>query len=960
MQTLDKWSLQALNNVWLSCKGVVLLFDYCTSEMLPSGCWSDDELDDANDSFNLQLGIPNISAEAASFFRHYQDPACFKLISLSALDKNSSNAIVTETATNEMSAADLEKIYEASAGKPLYITELVKSFATAGTAEEKERCITQVEGQALTSTMTTTALSYRIEEVICYRLDKLHISSQVVLKAAAVAVAYGRSFDLELLQFMLLGTAYFHNDSAPVSARGMQNAKANKVIDYGKDIEQNVEVSSSRTVEDTLLDLLRAEEFLVVKSKTIKKSEIASIAQLEQCTFDFHIPLEQNTIYGLLVDEQKEFFHERVALFLHRALRFQELDQIDLRTLWEKGYHWDHAALWSRALRSYLLAAKKCKAEGNELRCAESLLMAYEMFQHLEHEVDMLSLPEPCFEYAEQMARCLFDPSEANMQSVEQCEELVVALKSAQEMFEHEPGAMVDSVELHIMLAESYLYKWEDFQEVLRKLLVALLIDLAAIWKPSSKKKEISTRSKRKSMKLVDNHGYIVLRRAFTRSDRLHLLSLCFYTSRLVLLEMPLDFPFEDFMFLFEEEVDDDRGVVQTSDKDGSQLLHIQAEVMIALRYLQLGKAKKAAFMLDQTLQKYDSIKDSQALTQRYTIDLLPYTLGLLSQALLADQLDLEAGSFYWQKAMSCLQGISHGYSCTIALIPVMSCVHFTAGYIPMISLLHQMTEQQLRFGYDSMGSQFSKLLIVWLQLASTSLEHRHEHLDSFLSIAKALDASVPSTVSMKRINSFSSNGSALMFVPSSVGIYARDEMTLSKLNFLELHGCALQRIYLEIIGQLWQSVTDEHHIWQMEQRIQHCLQILLQSPAYDYMSMLAKSYNMLHSLLHILKTVESVHGMSAGVLYIAVTERAEQPLLQLVRMLQGNECIAVAWMLAEICQQLPLHEGIIESYKVLLRVSVEQLGLVCFEEQARERLQHEAKKIGLVKLVPKASTAMA
>ncbi|RYH21184.1 hypothetical protein EON65_21305, partial [archaeon] len=233
-------------------------------------------------SYNGTLSAKEVSGDAViKFFRKFADAGRFKTVTLEPLNKESTMAIVAESIAN-VGSADLEKIHEASAGSPLYIAELVKSMTKTGTLEETATGLLKVEGQVLAGSLTVAlnANSYRVEEVILYRLDKLPISLQMMLKAIAVAVSYGKSLSLALLHHMLADNAYFHTEK-----------------DHGLKVSEG------------LLELLKTEDFLVLKNiDDIDKKQL-QLSDLTRAEFDFRIPLEQSSIYNLLVDEQKEFFH---------------------------------------------------------------------------------------------------------------------------------------------------------------------------------------------------------------------------------------------------------------------------------------------------------------------------------------------------------------------------------------------------------------------------------------------------------------------------------------------------------------------------------------------------------------------------------------------------------------------------------------------------------------------------
>eukprot|EP01031_Cornospumella_fuschlensis_P045994 gene45994-56292_t len=223
--TLDKWSILCFHSIWKDSFGAAILACFCSTE--------------SSLSYNETPSAKEVYGDAVTkFFRKFTDAGRFKTVNLEPLSKETTMAIVAESIV-DVGSADLEKIYEASAGSPLYIAELVKSMMKTGTLEETATGLLKVEGQALAGSLTVAlnANSYRIEEVILYRLDKLHISLQMMLKAIAVAVSYGKGLTLALLQHMLADNAYFHTDK-------------NHGVKVG----------------EGLLELLKTEEFLVLKN----------------------------------------------------------------------------------------------------------------------------------------------------------------------------------------------------------------------------------------------------------------------------------------------------------------------------------------------------------------------------------------------------------------------------------------------------------------------------------------------------------------------------------------------------------------------------------------------------------------------------------------------------------------------------------------------------------------------
>ena len=55
------------------------------------------------------------------------------------------------------------------------------------------------------------------------------------------------------------------------------------------------------------------------------------------------------TIYNLMLDEQKEYLHDRVASYLESLLTIKEnkvIESIYAAELYEEGFHWEKAKMW--------------------------------------------------------------------------------------------------------------------------------------------------------------------------------------------------------------------------------------------------------------------------------------------------------------------------------------------------------------------------------------------------------------------------------------------------------------------------------------------------------------------------------------------------------------------------------------------------------------------------------------
>jgi hypothetical protein len=562
------------------------------------------------------------------------------------------------------------------------------------------------------------------------------------------------------------------------------------------------------------------------------------------------------------------------------------------------------------------------------------------MFQNLEQEVSMITLPESCFELGDDMAHFLFDPLPENFEPLSSSMDMLMAIKVAKQVFEHDPPAMVDAIELHIMLAEIYLYKWEDIHDTMKVLLVAIVLSLGSVWEEESKIPRparliiVPEDRRKKSVRSNASEGddYEVYNRSLSRVDIIKMFCLASYATRFVTLEKPFPISFEHSKSLLLRDVESDYYDINNP-YDSTAVLVIQLEIMIALRYIQLGKPRRACNFVDRIISLYESSEHSSILITQYAVDLCPYTIALLAQSLIMGR-DMKVGLEYWHKAFEYLQDVEHSYSSTIAMVVLLSCSKFVGEYEKLKSLLEKVKTQGQR-GYDSLGAQFTSLVELWLDLDVIGDQNTDDakNIKSLLDICQVFDNS---------LSQATNQSTGLFLTPSSSYV----ELTLMKISFLEIHGCALERIYVACIGRLW-SCADKAKLYKLEQRLQSSLQILLQCPIYDYVSTLSAGINIFHCLVHILHTAQSTNGISAAAVYLAVTERAEQPLLRLIQSLQKKDIVALAGFVSHLTVQLPLHGCIIESYKLAVQECKEKVSDVYGNAEATEGLKIILHRLG-------------
>lgn len=107
---------------------------------------------------------------------------------------------------------------------------------------------------------------------------------------------------------------------------------------------------------------------------------------LGKLSFDFKIRLEQSTIYDLMLDEQKQALHERVASFLELEASQRSDTPATSTELHEEGFHWERATGWSSAMSCYYRSAMLLDEVGAFEDSLIPLSAAYRMLNAMRNE----------------------------------------------------------------------------------------------------------------------------------------------------------------------------------------------------------------------------------------------------------------------------------------------------------------------------------------------------------------------------------------------------------------------------------------------------------------------------------------------------------------------------------------------------------------------------------------------
>ena len=95
------------------------------------------------------------------------------------------------------------------------------------------------------------------------------------------------------------------------------------------------------------------------------------------------------------------------------------------------------------------------------------------------------------------------------------------------------------------------------------------------------------------------------------------------------------------------------------------------------IRLLHLGKTSKAITIAEELINKYDVEIHSPIIVNMFGLDLVPYALAILAQALICGR-NLKRGVGFWFSSAAYLAQMTHGYSFVVAFISLLGTVRFT------------------------------------------------------------------------------------------------------------------------------------------------------------------------------------------------------------------------------------------------------------------------------------------
>lgn len=247
-------------------------------------------------------------------------------------------------------------------GNPNYAVELSKSFNNTCIfllTESIKNNLNESERNNLLEAAIESIKSFRVDEIINLRFAQLSPDCQLTLKAASIAAISDTQFNMPTLAFMLPEfTTIDSSGNIPLLSYVQELCKQSFLVIYKK-VDVNAKTRSS---------------MLNLSSLSFTVDMLTNVDIL----FDFSSAIEQSTIYDLLLNDQKSYFHEKVSLYLesiNSSKTFISYEQCLLL-----ANHWEYAGARSRAMCYYYQSGMIFDKMGAIQESHNSLITAYMMF----------------------------------------------------------------------------------------------------------------------------------------------------------------------------------------------------------------------------------------------------------------------------------------------------------------------------------------------------------------------------------------------------------------------------------------------------------------------------------------------------------------------------------------------------------------------------------------------------
>lgn len=242
----------------------------------------------------------------------------------------------------------ISNLVDASGGHPLYAVQLATNLVMEedeGTMES-DSATNKIGGDIKFSTMRSELVNIsnmqrRVEDIICFRLGRLDAAAQTILKAATVCASHGRGFSADLIAFMLRHCPHLNTAVMGILPSHYQEELVHEGSENGtRPLEPLVKrvllvlkilAKNSTFVRPRLIPVTGSfdpeeEEYDSFALPSIGGDDIEEGGiTLANKQYEFFIPTEQATIYSLIIDELREYFHGKIAQYFYQQIAKQNL-----------------------------------------------------------------------------------------------------------------------------------------------------------------------------------------------------------------------------------------------------------------------------------------------------------------------------------------------------------------------------------------------------------------------------------------------------------------------------------------------------------------------------------------------------------------------------------------------------------------------------------------------------------
>eukprot|EP01033_Poteriospumella_lacustris_P003339 gene3339-2467_t len=531
---MDLATLEVLRHLWLNGVGVHFLISSLTLPTTQQTTMSTKQRTFKNNGGGAPF--PHKSPRGGVFVEFRGHPL-FLAVDLTPLSREAAVELASDIAVNA-SPETLSKLIASGGGNPLYLVQLATTLAAEGGQVVFSE---QSHLQAVKDMRNISTMQRRVEEIICYRLDRLDALSQMVLKAATVAAARGQTFSPKLVAFMINSKSnvfvnamhntpvlsardegtFGHGGSPPRTMGGQGSptrgpssaqhallatattaAHVNSmqyrimVVSHVLKALADAGIFIQATQDDTMTTALETGDYGSFLSATSPTStggaaspsaSPSSPSSLATEDYEFLIPTEQSIIYSLIVDEQREYFHGKVAQFHYQDWLRQKThtgSEAELRHLSrlvnDVAYHAEQASLWVLAMRGYGFASGLERLLSNPRRSMEHLMECYKIFKCYEQESGYLITPLPLswMDDASFVLSCVLKLEDYS--TFELPVGLEAELECVYAVFGTDEANINLAVKLHLFMADLYFLSFADVDMAQHLLGVALKLIVVA------------------------------------------------------------------------------------------------------------------------------------------------------------------------------------------------------------------------------------------------------------------------------------------------------------------------------------------------------------------------------------------------------------------------------------------------------------------------------------------------